>query len=70
MRDKLIKDDDKAAVLAVLMIILGLVLFTTAWWRAGLALIPLGVFLAGAERLYVGLTGGFAEVLGWKDDEA
>lgn len=63
------KDDDKAGVLAVLMIILGLVLFTTAWWRAGLALVPLGFFLAGAERLYVGLMGGFAEVLGWKDED-
>lgn len=63
------KDDDKAAVLAVLMIILGLVLFSTAWWRAGLALILLGVLLVGTERLYEGLTRGFAEVLGWKDED-
>lgn len=63
------KDDDKAAVLAVLMIIVGIILFSTAWWRAGLALVPVGVFLAGAERLYVGLMGGFAEVLGWKDED-
>lgn len=63
------KDDDKAAVLAVLLIILGIVLFSTVWWRVGLALIPLGVFLIGAERLYVGLVDGFAELLGWKDEE-
>ena len=61
------KDDDKAAVLAVLMIILGIVLFSTEWWRAGLALVPLGVFLVGADRLYTGLIKGFAEVLGLKD---
>ena len=51
------------------MIILGIVMFSTSWWRLGLALIPLGVFLAGAERLYVGLLGGFAEVIGLKDED-
>ncbi len=66
---KRLKDDDKAAVLAVLMIILGIVLFATAWWRAGLALIPMGVLLVGVHRLYDGLVSGFAEVLGWKDDD-
>ena len=56
-------------MLAVLMIILGLVLFSTEWWRAGLALIPLGVFLTGVKKLREGLVDGFAEVLGWKDDD-
>ena len=51
------------------MIILGFVLFSTVWWRGGLALVPLGVLLAGVDRLYVGLVGGFAEVLGWKDED-
>lgn len=51
------------------MMILGIVLFTTAWWRAGLALIPMGVLLAGLKKLREGLVGGFAEVLGWKDDD-
>ncbi len=51
------------------MIILGIILFSTGWWRAGLALIPLGILLAGVERLYEGLTEGFAELLGWKDED-
>lgn len=64
-----LKDDDKAVLLAALMIILGIVLFSTSWWRAGLALVPAGVLLAGVKKLYVGLTDGFAELLGWKDDD-
>lgn len=63
------KDDDKAAVLAVLMIILGIVLLSTAWWRASLALVPMALFLVGIDRLYTGLVRGFAEVLGWKDED-
>ncbi len=49
------------------MVILGILLLTTGWWRGGLALIPLGIFLVGVDRLYTGLVKGFAEVLGLKD---
>ena len=61
--------DDKAAILAFLLVLLGLVLLTTSWWRAGLVLVPVGVFLPGADRLYDAFRGGFAEILGWKDDD-
>lgn len=59
--------DDKAVGLGFLICVLGIVLCTTPWWRAGVALLPMGLFLGGAEKIFEFLRSGYAEAMGWTD---
>lgn len=59
--------DDQAILLGWLLIILGLVLATTAWWRAAVALVPLGVLVAGIQDLLKALRDGFVKAMDWTE---